>query len=101
MKAQYRVLLRSNSAPLRCDLEQLLFQLKQVNNKTQIRIIKKNDRLARPAKAALPVPPVNEEHDAEELAKTVSSWVRDFKNRSNPAAPVSPARKSGKRRKAA
>jgi hypothetical protein len=72
-----------------------------VNKKTQIRIIKKNDRLARPVKAALPAAPARDEHDAEELAKTVSSWVRDFKNRSNPVAPVSPARKSGKRRKAA
>lgn len=39
--------------------------------------------------------------DSQDLAKTVTSWVRDFKKRNNPELPTKPTRTQPTKRKTA
>ena len=71
-----------------------------VNNKITIKVIKKNERLMGP-KISAPAIPDNElqQADSQDLAKTVTSWVRDFKKRNNPELPTKPTRTQPTKRK--
>lgn len=77
-----------------------------VNNKTTIRVIKKSERLMGP-KTSAPVISDNEpqQPNSQVMAKTVTSWVRDFKKRNNPELPDLPTKpkrtQPTKRKKAA
>jgi len=67
-----------------------------VNKKPTIRIIKKKERLAGPAKNK--APQSTELQDANAMAKTISTWVREFRNRD---LVLMPSRQKSGRRKAA
>ncbi|HXD30800.1 MAG TPA: hypothetical protein VN643_06780 [Pyrinomonadaceae bacterium] len=67
-----------------------------MNNKPIIKVIKKNERLAGPVIPAPQIP--TDTQVSTEMAKTVSSWVREFKNRDRV---VPPARQKSRRKKAA
>jgi hypothetical protein len=70
-----------------------------VNNKTTIKVIKKQERLMGPKTSAPVIPDEPQQPDSQDLAKTVTSWVRDFKKRNNPELPTKPTRTQPTKRK--